>query len=389
MKVQKDLEFGPAGARLLRVALVTAALLVLAAAAYLIIDVLALVTPVTMAVIVALLLAALLGPVERLLRRWHVPRTPAALLSVLVLVIVVGGAFYLVGRRASGQIDDLRQQLIQGLGRLRHSVIQTMPGLSPARLDQIVADICRGLQQAAPSPIAGAMSTLEVVGAVLLAVLLLFFFLRDGDMMWSWLVSRTPGSQADRLDRAGRAAWHTLASYTHGIVAIAAVDAVGIGAALVLLHIPLALSLALLTFLCAFIPIVGATLAGAAAALVALVTNGPTDALLVLGAVILVQQLEGNLLHPVVMRRAVHLHPAVTLVAVGAGTLVAGVAGALIAVPVCAVTYHAATGYRQTDAPAVPPQQSDADSPAASKRQRSRKPPTAEAHGGEDDEVPK
>jgi predicted PurR-regulated permease PerM len=110
--------------------------------------------------------------------------------------------------------------------------------------------------------------------------------------------------------------------------------------------VPLALSLSVLTFLAAFVPIIGATVAGAAAALVTLVTNGPADALIVLVAVVIVQQLEGNLLQPIVMRRAVRLHPVVTLLAVTAGTLLAGIAGALIAVPACAVAYHAVLGYR-------------------------------------------
>jgi putative heme transporter len=162
----------------------------------------------------------------------------------------------------------------------------------------------------------------------------------------SWLVERTPGRVSARIDGAGRAGWHALAGYTHGIVAVAAVDAIGIGAALFLLRVPLALSLTVLTFVAAFTPIVGATVAGAAATLVTLVTNGTRDALIVLAAVILVQQAEGNLLHPFVMRRAVHLHPVVTLLAVSAGTLLGGVAGGLIAVPACAVVYQAVLGYR-------------------------------------------
>ncbi len=202
------------------------------------------------------------------------------------------------------------------------------------------------VRQALPSPVAGATSAAEILASALLAVFLLFFFLRDGEQMWSWMMHRMPASRAGRIDRAGRSGWQTLMSYTHGTAAVAAVDAIGIGAALFILQVPLALSLALLTFISAFVPIIGATVAGAAAALVTLVTNGSRDALIVLAVVVIVQQVEGNLLQPVVMRRAIQLHPVITLLAVTAGTLVAGVAGALIAVPLCAVIYHAVLGYR-------------------------------------------
>lgn len=134
--------------------------------------------------------------------------------------------------------------------------------------------------------------------------------------------------------------WRVLARYARGMVVIAAVDAVGIGVALLVIGVPLALPLALLTFVAAFVPVLGATVAGAVAALVALAANGPMDALLVLAAVIAVQQAEGNLLEPLIMGHALRLHPAVVLIAVTAGALTAGVAGALIAVPLTAVIYR-------------------------------------------------
>ena len=176
------------------------------------------------------------------------------------------------------------------------------------------------------------------------------------------------------MDRAGRAGWQTLISYTHGVVAVAAVDAIGIGAALFILGVPLAASLAVLTFVSAFVPIIGATVAGAAAALVTLVTNGPRDAVIVLIVVIVVQQAEGNLLQPFIMRRAVRLHPVVTLLAVTAGTLVAGIAGALIAVPACAVAYHAVLGYRANDDEAAAGT-ADSRPPDDSRPVRERAPP--------------
>ncbi|MFC0529695.1 AI-2E family transporter [Phytohabitans kaempferiae] len=333
------------GPGLVRAAATTACLLVLAAGGYLLVRLLALVAPVTLAVLVALLLTALISPVTERLKRFGVPKALAALAGVLGLLALLGGALYLIGWRAFAQLGDLRAEVVQGTSRLRQ-LLAHLPGLNEQQLDRLGSEALRSLRSAVPTPIRGAATVAEVFGATLLSVILLFFFLRDGPDLWRWLVRRLPPSWTSRVDRAGRAGWHSLSAYTHGVAAVAAVDAIGIGTALFALRVPLALSLALLTFVAAFVPIVGATVAGVVATVVTLVTNGPRDALLVLAAVIAVQQAEAHLLQPIVMRHAVRLHPVVTLVAVGAGTLIGGIAGALLAVPVCAVAYHATLGYR-------------------------------------------
>ncbi|GIF01199.1 AI-2E family transporter [Paractinoplanes rishiriensis] len=354
------------GRRLIRAAGTVLAVLVFVLAAYLVVRALLRVAPLTMAVIAALLVTALVGPLTGWLKRHHVPRSIAALAGLIAVLAVVGAASFLIGRRATSQLGDLQVQAVEGVRRLRHTVADLLPGIDEQRVDELAAELVGGIRSALPSPYAGITSATAALAATLLALVLVFFFLRDGAAMWSWLVEQTPGRVARRIDRAGHAGWRTLAGYTHGIVLVAAVDAIGIGAVLFLLGVPLALSLAVLTFLAAFVPIVGATVAGAAATLVTLVTNGTQDALIVLAAVILVQQAEGNLLHPLVMRQAVHLHPVVTLLAVSAGTLLGGVAGALIAVPACAVAYQAVLGYReepQTATIAAP----DSPEPAESK----------------------
>lgn len=330
---------------LLRAAVTVACLMVLAVGAYLATWILGMIMPVTMAIVAALLLAALIGPVTERLKRAGVPHWAAALAGVLGILIVVGGAVFLVGQRAASQFGSLRREVGAGVARLRQMLTSGPLSLSQQQIEQYSEKLFAALRHALPSPFTGAATAVEVAGGLVLALLLLFFVLRDGPGMWCWLVRYLPAAHRERVDRAGRAGWHSLSSYMHGIVLIAAVDAAGIGAALFALGVPLALSLMLLTFLTAFVPIVGATVAGAAATLVTFVTNGPTDALLVLAAVIGVQQAEGHLLHPIVMRRAVRLHPVVTLLAVGAGSLFAGVAGALIAVPVCAFAFHAARAY--------------------------------------------
>ena len=158
--------------------------------------------------------------------------------------------------------------------------------------------------------------------------------------MWHWLLSRVSDRSRPVAAHAGRTGWRTLGAYTRGTMMIAAIDAFGIGLALVVLQVPLALPLAVITFLGGFVPIIGATVAGSVAILVGLAARGPTTALLVAAAVIAVQQLEGNLLEPLIMKRQVRLHPVVVLLAVTAGTLLGGIPGAFVSVPIVAVAYR-------------------------------------------------
>ena len=351
---------------LLRAGLVCASVLLIAAVVFLAARLLVRLAPVTLAVVAALLLAALLMPAVDGLTRLRVPRGLAALAGVLGLLVVLVGPLVLVGQQVSGQFGDLRGRLDEGIAGVRDWVTGTLP-VSEQQFDQLWQRAPDAATGAAPSPASGAALVTEVLGAALLALVLLFFLLKDGHRMWSWLLGRVPASRRGRVDAAGSAGWHALAGYVRGTVIVAAVDAVGIGLALLLVGVPLAVPLALLTFVAAFVPIIGATVAGAAAVLVALVANGPTQALIILAAVVVVQQAEGNLLEPLVMGRAVRLHPAVILLAVAAGTVLAGVAGALVAVPVAAVTYRVVATLANTDSnpaggpPHVPPARQPAD----------------------------
>jgi predicted PurR-regulated permease PerM len=165
----------------------------------------------------------------------------------------------------------------------------------------------------------------------------LFFFLRDGAQVWRFLCRLLPLPTRVPVARAGHYSWHTLGSYVRATVLVAFVDAVGIGIGLAILRVPLAVPLSALVFLGAFIPVIGATLTGTVAVLVALVTQGPVTALIVLGVVIGVQQLEGHVLQPLIMGRAVALHPLAVILAIATGVVVAGIVGALVAVPLLAV----------------------------------------------------
>jgi predicted PurR-regulated permease PerM len=177
----------------------------------------------------------------------------------------------------------------------------------------------------------------EVVAGFFLVLFTLFFFLRDGDHIWRFICRLLPRPARVPVARAGHYSWHTLVSYVHATVLVAFVDAVGIGIGLAVLRIPLALPLAALVFLTSFIPVVGATLSGAVAVLVALVTQGPVSALILLAIVIGVQQLEGHVLQPLIMGRAVALHPLAVILAIATGIVTAGIVGGLVAVPLLAV----------------------------------------------------
>lgn len=317
--------------------------IVVAAALYLLGRLAVQLAPLALALAVTVFLAALLEPLRATLRWLHCPRALTALLAILAMLTVLVLPLTLTWRRGAGQFSRLSAELTDGLRRLRSLITGPGSPISEQQLDDIVGQLSIRLRQLLPSPVAGARAAGEVVGAMLLVLVLLFFALKDGHGMWTWLLRRVPERSRTLTAHAGDAAWGTLTGYARGTLIVALVDAVGIGTALVVLDVPLALSLTLLTFFGAFIPIIGATVAGSLAVLVALATRGPGTALLVAASVIAVQQIEGNLLHPVVMKRQVKLHPAVILVAITAGTLLGGIAGAFVAVPLTAVTYRVLT----------------------------------------------
>jgi predicted PurR-regulated permease PerM len=326
------------------------AVLALAAAGWLFFWFLLRVPLVTVAVAVALLLTALMQPIARWLRR-GLPPGLAALLSVLLLLAVLTAAGALVGFRAAAKLRDLTRPLTAGIDRIRVWLVEGPLGLDPQQAAGIRNAVVTRIYQLTPEPAAAARMALYFLGAVVLVVFLLFFLLKDGDRMWGWALERTPDRGREQVDGAGRSAWTTLSHYVRGILLVALIDAVGIGLTLLILGVPLWVSLTLLTFLGAFVPLFGATVSGVVAVLVTLVTNGVSDAVIVLVVVLVVQQVEGNLLHPLIVGRALHLHPAAILVTVTIGTLLWGLAGALLAVPLMAASYRAAEYLRQHAAP--------------------------------------
>ncbi|CCG02646.1 AI-2E family transporter [Blastococcus saxobsidens] len=346
-----------------RVLITGAAVLMLAAVGWLLFWFLLRLPLLTVAVAVALLLTALVQPITRWLHRRGLGQGVSALLSVLLLLAVMTGIGFLFGFRAAAKLRGLTRPLTAGIDRIRVWLTEGPLGLDPQQVTEIRNTVVDRLYALAPQPAAAARMAVYVLAAVILVAFLTFFLLKDGAAMWSWLLGWVPGRRREQVDGAGHAAWTVLSQYVRGVVVVALIDAVGIGAVLLILGVPLWVSLTLLTFIGAFIPLFGATVSGAVAVLVTLVTNGLTDAIIVLVAVLVVQQVEGNLLQPIIVGRTIRLHPVVILVAVTAGSLLWGIAGALLAVPLVAVTYRILGFLREHPVPrAAAPEPAGSDS---------------------------
>ncbi|MFD0522159.1 AI-2E family transporter [Paractinoplanes durhamensis] len=311
------------------------------AAAYLLIRVVSALRVVVIPVVVALLLAAMFEPVAAALRRRGMNRSLAAGLVLVTALIVVFGGLALIVQTFIAQLDDLSAQVSDGLDEVQSWLARGPLHLTQTQLSDGLERLRASITDNQGALTSGALSTATTLGEVLagffLVLFTLFFYLRDGAQIWTFICRLLPRGARIPAARAGHYSWHTLVSYVRATVLVAFVDAAGIGIGLAVLGVPLALPLAALVFLGAFIPVVGATLTGAVAVLVALVTVGPVKALIVLGVVIAVQQLEGHVLQPLIMGRAVALHPLAVILSIATGVLVAGIIGGLVAVPLLAV----------------------------------------------------
>jgi predicted PurR-regulated permease PerM len=331
---------------LVRAALTCTCLLVLAFTAWLVAYALMDIVVVTASAVAALLLSALLLPLTTLLRRAGLPDWAAALLTIVIAVGAIGGLVTLLVTRVQAQQSDLQSAVADSVQQLRHLVLRSPLPISASRLDVGAKNLSDAAVHALPGPAAGANMAVQVLSALVLTVFLWFFLLKDGRAMWEWAVGWAPARHRARFVEATRTVWDVVTGYIHGTTVIAAVDALGIGAAMLALGVPLTASLTILVFIGAFIPIVGAFVSGALAVGVTLVTQGPVSALVLFGCVVLVQQLEGNLLQPLVMGRALRLHPVVIVTSVTIGALVGGVLGAVVVVPLVAVAYRLALQVR-------------------------------------------
>jgi predicted PurR-regulated permease PerM len=292
-------------------------------------------------VAIALLLSALLAPAVARLVAWRVPRGLATALVLIGGLAVVGGVLTFVITKFSNGVPALATQVTRSIRQISHWLETGPLHLTQQQLNDVVDKLTTALGADQAAITSGALTTAVTVGEMLTAALLtlftLIFFLHDGNKIWTFVIGIVPSDVRDRVDVAGRRGFASLVSYVRATAAVAVVDAIGIGVGLAIVRVPLAAPLAALVFLAAFIPIVGAVVAGVVAVLVALVANGFVPALIVLGIVIAVMQLESHVLQPLLLGRAVRLHPLAVVLSIATGVVVAGIAGGLLAVPILAV----------------------------------------------------
>lgn len=292
-------------------------------------------------VLVAVLITSLMMPVVNWLdHRLGLPRVLAVVLTMLAAFGLVGGLLTLAGREMITGIADLTDQAVQGAYAFIEWLSEGPLGISQDQLEGYLDDALGQLQENIQQIVTGAISVTTTVGQVfaglLIALFCLFFFLRDGRGIWTWVVGLSPQVAREKIDGSALRGWVSLGQYARMQILVAFIDGVGIGVGAWILGVPLALPLGVLVFLGAFIPIIGAVLTGSVAVLVALVDGGILQAVIMLAIVLGVQQMEGNVLQPFLMGKALKLHPVAVLLAVTAGTVLGGIVGALLAVPIIA-----------------------------------------------------
>ncbi|MGJ6123391.1 AI-2E family transporter [Mycolicibacterium sp. Y3] len=296
-------------------------------------------------VALAAMMAALLMPAVDLLHTRRVPRGAAVAGVILGAIAVVGGILTFVVSQFISGAPDLVEQVTRSIDGLRVWLVEGPAHLSKDQIDHAGDSVITALRENQAKLTSGALSTAgtitEIVTGALLVLFTLIFLLNGGREIFAFITRIFPTTVRDRVRDAGRAGFRSLIGYVRATCLVALVDAIGIGTGLAIMGVPLALPLASLVFLGAFIPLVGAVLTGGIAVVVALIAKGWVYALITLGLIIAVQQLEAHVLQPIVMGRAVSLHPLAVVLAIAGGGVLAGIVGALLAVPALAVTNSA------------------------------------------------
>lgn len=327
--------------------------LVLAAAVGGVLYLTSILSEIVIPILVTLLLAALLQPLFGLLAR-IMPRGLAALVTVVGTLAVIVGLLSFVASQLTSQLDDITTKVTQGIEQIRAWSLDTF-GLTNSELDAYIAKARDLLSQGnlGDTAAAAGLTVGHLLAGFFLSLFTLFFFLYDGATIWGWVVRLFPRGAREKAHSSGIIAWGQLAAFTRATLLVAAVDAIGIGVGAAILGVPFASGIGLLVFFGAFIPIVGAGISGSVAVLLALVALGPVKALVMLAIVIGVQQLESHILQPLLIGRAMRLHPLAVLLAIAAGIILAGIIGGLIAVPTIAVLN--AVGHHLLDGPPTAP----------------------------------
>ncbi|MEV6793276.1 AI-2E family transporter [Streptomyces sp. NPDC051320] len=317
-------------------------LLVLAGALWVVMQALGAVRLVVFSFAAALLITALLQPTVARLRRHGVPRGPATALTAIFGFVCLGLIGWFVVWQVTANFGDLSRQLQGGTEQMKRWLLHSPFHVTEKQIDQIshkLSDsISRNTDKITSLGLQGVTVLAEIITGMLLTVFCTLFLLYDGRRVWNWVLKLVPAAARPAVAGAGPRAWRTLTAYVHGTVIVAFIDAVFIGIGIFFLGVPLAVPLAVFVFVFSFVPLVGAVVSGALAVVVGLVTQGVFTALMVLAVVLAVQQIEGHVLQPFILGRAVRVHPLAVILSVAAGGLIAGIGGAVVAVPLVAVT---------------------------------------------------
>ena len=321
--------------------------LIVAAALVVLLGLLNAVSLVTITVIVAIMICALLQPLVGLLVGWHVPRTLAAILVfVLGMTVLVAAAWFVI-QQVSANSSALGSQLLNAVATIRRWLVKGPARMSEHQVSQLVNDLTTtisatrtGLAQGA---FATANSALLVIGGAVFCLFATLFLLTDDGGIFRWVVQFFPQESRLRVAHAGNVAWRTLIAYMRSTVLLALINSLTMVVIMMIAGMPLVVPLGVLLFLGSLIPLLGMLVAGVVVVLVALVTKSAVMALVMALALVLTVQLEGNLLNPLIMGKAVNIHPLGILMAVTAGTILGGIFGAFIAVPLAAILNNVAS----------------------------------------------
>ncbi|MFD4572160.1 AI-2E family transporter [Streptomyces sp. NPDC058417] len=323
-------------------------LLVLAGTVWVLMRVISAVQLVVLAFVVALLLTALLEPTVARLKRLGVPRGLATAMTAILGFVVIGLMGWFVTWQVMENIDNLSDQVQDGIEDLRRWLLNSPFHVTDKQINGIAKNLRDAVgantDEITSAGLEGVTVVVEALTGILLSFFSTLFLLYDGKRIWQWTLRLVPATARPGVAGAGPRAWATLTAYVRGTVLVALIDAIFIGLGIYFLDVPMAVPLAVFIFLFSFIPLVGAVASGALAVVVALVTQGVFTAVMTLAVVLAVQQIEGHILQPFILGRAVRVHPLAVVLAVACGGLVAGIGGAVVAVPLVAVT-NTVVGY--------------------------------------------
>jgi putative heme transporter len=317
-------------------------LLVLAGTVWVLMRIISTVQLVVLAFVIALLLTALLEPAVARLKQAGVPRGSATALTALFGFVVIGLMAWFVIWQVLENVDNLSEQVQNGIEDLRRRLLDGPFHVTDKQINglaQSLADAVGANTDAITSVgLEGVTVVVEALTGILLTFFSTLFLLYDGKRIWEWTLKLVPANARPGVAGAGPRAWATLTAYVRGTVVVALINAFSIGIGIYFLNVPMAVPLAVFIFLFSFIPLVGAVASGALAVVIALVTQGVFTAVMTLAVVLAVHQIEGHILQPFILGRAVRVHPLAVVLAVASGGMIAGIGGAVVAVPLVAVT---------------------------------------------------